>query len=93
MEGTTSRPDDGGGGGDEQDSAGNALWQTPEDRLAVDPGGDVFVGVGGQLEKRAGENGDLVCAIALPSPVRSLAVDERGAPVVLDDLSITKFGP
>ena len=75
------------------DSGGNALWQTPGGWLAVDPSGDVFVGVGDQLEKRAGEPGDLLCAIALPSPVRSLAVDEQGAPVVLDDLSITKYGP
>jgi outer membrane protein assembly factor BamB len=75
------------------DADGNPQWQTPGSAAVVDPNGDVYVIVGDSLEKRAGADGALLCTTALPLPGQWLAIDELGAPIVLDDQAITKYAP
>jgi hypothetical protein len=75
------------------DAAGNPQWQASGTSVAIDPNGDVFVIVGNDLEKRAGADGALLCTIVLNGPGHSLAIDEQGAPIVLDNQSITKYAP
>jgi hypothetical protein len=75
------------------DANGNPQWQTPGTSVRVDPDGDLFVIVGDALEKRAGADGALLCTTVLPLPGYSLAIDEQGAPIVLDSQSITKYSP
>jgi cysteine-rich repeat protein len=75
------------------DANGNPQWQTPGSAAVVDPNGDVYVIVDDALEKRAGADGALLCSTALPMPGRWLAIDELGAPIVLDDQAITKYAP